>query len=114
MVGVVGSNPIAPTKHLNGIKLTCLIPFFFTLRTHQSATKVNKRIPKSYKIRSHRMPCVAVTLHADWSRNYWRLPLECGEYSPDLTETPYNQSERLFGTRFAGHLIGEIDKGKTS
>ena len=49
-----------------------------------------------------------------WHRNYWRLPRECGEYSPDLAETPYNQKQRLIGTRCARRLIGEIDKGKTS
>ena len=31
MVGVVGSNPIAPTKYQNGIKFTGLIPFFLVM-----------------------------------------------------------------------------------
>ena len=50
MVGVVGSNPIAPTKYQNGIKFTGLIPFFFGHVARWSIDRVNKKIPKRYRI----------------------------------------------------------------
>ncbi len=115
MVGVVGSNPIAPTKYQNGIKFTGLIPFFFGHVAHRSVGRINKRIPKRYRI-SKRSDAVCESAYRTpiGTETIGVYPRECGEYSPDLAETPYNQKQRLIGTRCAGRLIGEIDKGKTS